>query len=125
MKYLKEGKWEDFYKNLKDEYSTIDANKELHEAIGECMVDIEEYHKSEYLDSNSNIYRYIYTIPSKSVSMIIDIKEKLDDVIGTEGYRMVYTYNLDGRQEFGSKINQLVLIKKDILINIGFSFILF
>lgn len=106
MKYLVEGKWEDFKPNFEEVNKKInklkldidEINNELLEHIIDCMVDLEECQtgfiivddmidSAEYYEGYLCIYNLL--VPIKKIPMLIELKEKLDNVIGN-GYEFYY-----------------------------------
>ena len=97
MKYLKEGKWDDFQPKVKNIYDRIEKlkleivemNKNLIADIAEIMIDLEDYQKSYQVYSDPSrsylLCEYVFTIPSDKTQLASDLKDKLNDHIGEEG----------------------------------------
>lgn len=143
MKYLKEGKWEDFIsemdiKELKFEKAIEEMNSSLLLEVDECMVDLEDYSGDRSngasmfwipLVVNDNILiEYYYSIPISNIDSLRDIKYKIDSYIGKELNAWCVRYNINGLNSvssglnLGNMLNKIHLVEPNSVINILFSF---
>lgn len=93
MKYLKEGKWEEFkpmvsniHRKMLELQAQIDEiNSNLLSEVADIMIDLEDYQNHyEVFNDPSRSYllcEYIFTIPSDKIELVLDLCDKLDEYI--------------------------------------------
>lgn len=132
MKYLKEGRWEDFNLELINNINRLaDMNKELLDDIADCMVDLEDYQiKYGILTPPGNniiggcYYRH-NNISSDNSDLIINLCDKLYEYIG-QGWDFYWSHkgktNNSGFKNFIMQLDYLKNTNKVVEFELSFIF---
>lgn len=98
-------KYKDYIRDLEEKKKEVCAellihNKELHEQIDVCMVDIEKYlQQGSHIDFGTydafrdyeSLCKYSYKLPGTDIRIFEDMIEKLNDIVGDDGYEVCWS----------------------------------